>query len=152
MPKDLSQFSQPTTILFNAFLIINTTDILVSTQFIVKYINIYYTQVLIHVYFKTSHLIQTALGLFLLFLKSMLSLLFLKHSNTDKLSSNTIWQNCISSMDTESSSFFLFPVISELYANVITRHELPEWLQSEGYSVKRNGASTVPCGGSVLNC
>ena len=29
--KDLSQFSPPTTILFNAFLIINTTDILVST-------------------------------------------------------------------------------------------------------------------------
>ena len=50
-------------------------------------------------------------------------------------------------MNTESSSFFIFPVISESYANVTIGHEQSECLQSAVYNAKRNWASTVgpPC-------
>ena len=56
---------------------------------------------------------------------------FLIHSKTDNCQ-HTIWQNCLlhHSMYTESSSFFIFLVISELpSANLTNGHEPSECLQ-----------------------
>ena len=51
----------------------------------------------------------------------------------------------VKALDSQSLSFLIFLVISESSADLIIGHELPECLQSEGYSAKRNGASSLPC-------